>query len=215
MNAMENELNNAKQLTENGAVGYRTTGKKLLDLNFSVSSLRHKSEQEIINQFMDAYYENSKLAIKYLFYLRDVTQGLGERRSFRVIINYLAEQHTDITLAVLELIPEYGRFDDLIGLLDCNNAEVSNKVLEIIAKQLKSDMIEMKENHSISLLAKWMPSSNCSSKDTKRKAIIIRNYLGWDERKYRKTLSALRNHLNVVECKMSAKEWENIDKVGV
>ena len=35
--AMENELNNAKQLTENGAVGYATTGKKLLDLNFEVN----------------------------------------------------------------------------------------------------------------------------------------------------------------------------------
>ena len=26
-------------ITENGAIGYRTTGKKLLDMNFAVSSL--------------------------------------------------------------------------------------------------------------------------------------------------------------------------------
>ena len=211
MNAMENELNNAKQLTENGAVGYRTTGKKLLDLNFSVASLRKASEQIIIDKFMDAYYENSKLAVKWLFYASDIREGLGERRTFRVVMNYLAEQHTDIAMAVLELIPEYSRWDNLIVLLDCNNAEVSNKVLEIIAKQLKSDMIEMKENRSISLLAKWMPSINTSSAKTRELAKIIANYFYWDERTYRKTLSKLRNHLNVVECKMSAKEWENID----
>ena len=37
-------------ITENGAVGYRTTGKKLLDLNFQVSSLRNQSEQEVENR---------------------------------------------------------------------------------------------------------------------------------------------------------------------
>ena len=35
---LKNELSNAKQLTENGAVGYRTTGKELLDLNFMIIS---------------------------------------------------------------------------------------------------------------------------------------------------------------------------------
>ena len=55
IDSIKNELDNEKQLTENGAVGYRTTGKKLLDLNFSVASLRSASEQEIINKFMDAY----------------------------------------------------------------------------------------------------------------------------------------------------------------
>ena len=28
-------------VTENGAVGYRTTGKELLDMNFAVSSMRN------------------------------------------------------------------------------------------------------------------------------------------------------------------------------
>lgn len=41
MNDLEKKLNNEKQLTENGAVGYRTSGKELLDLNFAVSSMRN------------------------------------------------------------------------------------------------------------------------------------------------------------------------------
>lgn len=49
MNDLEKQLNNEKQLTENGAVGYRTSGKELLDLNFAVSSMRNWDENEICN----------------------------------------------------------------------------------------------------------------------------------------------------------------------
>lgn len=66
VNAMKETLNNEYNvsITENGAVGYATTGKKLVDLNFAVASLRKASEQEIVNKFLDAYYENPMLAIK-------------------------------------------------------------------------------------------------------------------------------------------------------
>lgn len=79
------EINNEKQLTENGAVGYRTSGKELLDLNFAVSSMRNWNEIEIRKAFTKAYYENSLLAVKWLFYLRDIRgNGMGERRTFKV-----------------------------------------------------------------------------------------------------------------------------------
>ena len=106
MSAMKNEMDNQTSITENGAVGWATTGKNLLDLNFAVASLRKASEHKIISKFIDAYYENPRRAIKWLFYASDVKEGLGERRTFRVIMNYLAEQHTDIAIAVLKLIPE-------------------------------------------------------------------------------------------------------------
>ena len=215
MSAMKNEMDNRTSITENGAVGWATTGKNLLDLNFAVASLRKASEQEIISKFIDVYYENPRLAIKWLFYASDVREGIGERRTFRVIMNYLAEHHENIAIAVLNLISEYSRWDNLITLIECNNKNVVEEVLDIIRIQLNFDIDNMRHNKPISLLGKWMPSSNCSSKDTKRKATIIRNYLGWDEKKYRKTLSALRKYLDVVECKMSAKEWENIDYSAV
>lgn len=72
---LKNELSNTKQLTENGAVGYKTTGKELLDLNFMTSSLRNKSEDEIFKLFLKAFYEDKMLAIKWLFFLRDRTGG--------------------------------------------------------------------------------------------------------------------------------------------
>ena len=126
-------------------------------------------------------------------------------------MNYLAEQHTDIALAVLEFIHEYSRWDNLLVLLDCNNADVSNAVLKIVKAQFNEDINNMKANKPISLLAKWLYSENASSEDTKRRATIIRDYIGLTPHNYRKALSYLRSYLNVVECQMSAKEWENIN----
>lgn len=45
MNDLEKQLNSEKQFTENGAVGYRTSGKELLNLNFAVSSMRNWDER--------------------------------------------------------------------------------------------------------------------------------------------------------------------------
>lgn len=137
MNAIKNELNDEKCLTTNGAVGYATSGKKLLDLNFSVTSLRKQSEQEIINKFMDAYYEDPMMAMKWLFYCRDCRSGVGERRIFRVILKHLANTHTKIIDNLVPIIAEYGRYDDLWCLLDTACKE---NVLEYCANQLNEDM---------------------------------------------------------------------------
>lgn len=208
MNAMQNELNNETQLTENGAVGYRTTGKRLLDLNFAVSSLRMASEQEIINKFMDAYYENPILAMQWLFYNRDARQGLGERRTFRVILKHLAEDKPDVVRSVISLVAEYGRYDDLWCLLDTG---LKTDVFKVIKAQLDVDRANMKKNAPISLLAKWLKSSNASSAETKRYAEILREGLGLSSRDYRKMLSEMRKYIDVVERKMSAKQWDEIN----
>lgn len=212
MNSLKETMNNETQLTENGAVGYRTSGKKLLDLNFSISSLRNKSDKEIVNKFVDAFYEDKMIAMKWLFYCRDAREGVGERRTFRVIMKYLAENHPEIAKAVVALIPEFGRWDDVLGLLD---TELKSDVIAIIKKQLNEDAKNMMENKPVSLLAKWLKSANASSKESRRLAKIVYKEIGMTERQYRKTLSKLRAYLNVVEVKMSAKEWGAIDYSAV
>ena len=208
MNAIKNELDNEVQYTENGAVGYRTTGKKLLDLNFSVASLRSASEKQIINKFMDAYYENPVLAVKWLFYARDVREGLGERRLFRTIFAWLANNHTDIAKCVVEFIPFYGRYDDLLCAF---NTDLQNDVIEVITVRLNADAYGMKNGKPISLCAKWLPSENASSAETKRLATAIRIKLDMTSRNYRKMLSNMRKYIDVVERKMSAKQWGEIN----
>lgn len=208
IDAITNELNNETQLTENGAVAYRTSGKKLLDLNFAVASLRSASETEIINKFMDAYWENPVLAMRWLFYSRDIRQGLGERRTFRTIFKHLANEQCETIRRLIPLVAEYGRWDDLWCLLD---TDLKEDIVRLITEQLEADNVDMKEGKSISLCSKWLPSENCSSKETKRYASIIRKGMGVTSRNYRKMLSQMRKYIDVVERKMSAKEWNEIN----
>lgn len=212
MTQLQNELNNEKCLTTNGAVGYATSGKKLLDINFSVTSLRKRPESEIINKFMDAYYENPVLAMRWLFYARDCRQGIGERRLFRVVMKHLVDVKPDMVRSVLKLVAEFGRWDDLLCLLD---SDVKYDVLAVIKKQLDEDKKNMSSNESISLLSKWAPSLNASSQETKRYAAIICKYLSMTPRQYRQMLSMMRHYIDVVECKMSAKKWSEISYEAV
>ena len=210
MNAMQNTLNDEfnASISENGAIGYRTSGKELLDLNFAVASLRGASEQEIIDKFTKAFFEDKILAMKWLFFARDVRGGLGERRLFRVILKNLVENNPEMIIPVINLIPEYGRYDDLWCLLD--NQESAKVVYNIVDEQLIEDLHNMKKNKPISLLAKWMPSINASSAQTKKYAKQFCKVFGLTEREYRQILSRLRKYLDVVETKMSAKNWSEI-----
>lgn len=199
---------NSFSVTENGALGFSTSGRKLLDLNFAVTSFRNKSDKAIEDAFAKAFYEDKLLAIKWLFYCRDREQGIGERRLFRVALKWLAIEQPEIAKMVFNLAPYYGRFDDMWCLLD---TELKDDVLICIKKQLFADVDEAQQHKSISLLAKWLPSSNASSKETKRLAKIIYNCFGMTEREYRRTLSTLRKYLDVIEVKMSAKQWGEIN----
>ena len=211
VNAMKNEMmeNYNESVTENGAVGYRTTGKRLLDLNFAVASLRSAGENEIMRRFKAAFLEDKMLAMKWLFFARDVRGGLGERRLFRAAMQFVGEYEPDFVVKVIPLIPEYGRYDDWWVLLA--DEKLCPVVVHYVKKQLETDLVNYKEQKPISLLAKWLPSSNASSASSKKYSQIIRKALGMKESEYRKTLSRLRKHIDVVEVKMSAREWNGIN----
>lgn len=210
VNAMRNTLNDEFNVsrTENGALGYRTTGKELLDLNFAVASLRKMNETEVINRFKKAFCADKILAMKWLFYARDIREGLGERRLLRVVLKDLVISNPEMVIPVINLIPEYGRYDDLWCLLD--NKEAASVIYKLVNNQLLEDLENMKNNKSVSLLAKWLPSINSSSKETKRYGKMICKALGLTEREYRKVLSKFRKYLDVVEVKMSDKHWNEI-----
>ena len=212
MNALERTANAEKAITENGAIGYRTTGRNLLDLNFAISSLRSSTDEEIINRFERAFFDDKLMAIKWLFYARDVRGGLGERRLFRVALKHMVTSFPKYFVPILSLIPEYGRWDDLWVLLD---TKYRSNVGEIVAAQLDDDIRNANNGKGISLLAKWMPRSRSSSKTKWRYAQIFQEELDMPIDQYQHTISSLSRYLNVVEQKMSAGQWGEIDYQGV
>ena len=203
-------------ITENGAVGLRTTGKALLDLNFKLSSMRNWDADKIWTEFLKAYNENPMLAVVWLFFARDARGGCGERRTFRIIFGRFCKENPGLAIKLLPLLPEYGRWDDLIEVF-CGDVpcKVRDEAKEIIAKQLHEDAGNVYQKKPISLLAKWMSSPNTSSKETRRKAEQLRFALGLTPKQYRKVLSQLRTYLKVTEQTMSAGEWDQIDYEAV
>lgn len=212
MNAVKETLVNDDEYnvsyTENGARGYSTTGKALVDINFQAASLRNKSLKEITGMFSKAFYEEPILAMKWLFYLRDVRGGMGERDSFRKIIKWIADDTSIEMEKLIPLIPQYGRYDDLWVLLD---TELRDAVIEYVDHQLYADLQGVQKNKPITLLGKWMPSINTSSSETRELAKTLAKELGLSEKTYRQTLSTLRGYNKIVECDMSANRWENIN----
>lgn len=200
-------------VTENGAVGYKTTGKSLLDMNFKISSYRNMTETEIVDDFKRCFLQDNVLALQFLFFIRDREEGLGERRTFRVILKALASAYPGYVARLIPIVGEYGRFDDLLPLLDTREREDVSKYL---TETMISDFKKMEENKPISLLAKWLPSINTSNKDQRRYANILIKKLQEKDKtfnasRYRKALSKMRTYLDVVEKKMCANEWDKIN----
>ena len=194
--------------TENGAVAFNSTLNACLDAFGSLGAMMRSNEKNIIDIFEKAYNENSVLALKMLFYMRDVRGGQGQRRVFRVILKWLAENYPLTVIKNFDNILFYGRGDDYLCLLD---TDIAKDVCIYIAETLAIDCYKMCKQEDVSLLAKWLPSENASSTETKRYAAIIRNNLKWTPKQYRIILSKLRKYIDVVERKMSTNQWANIN----
>lgn len=192
-------------VTENGALTHRSTGSKVYDMFSLGGAYRKRSDEDCILLFKNAFEENETLALKCLFYLRDARGGQGERRFFRVCFKWLCQNYPAAALRNIEHLSEYGRWDDMWFATE--ETSVFEKALEVVRHQLALDV----QCKTPSLLAKWMPSENASSKATKAMAHTIRNYLGFTHKQYRKTLSILRERINIVERLMSANEWDKIE----
>ncbi len=191
---LKNESN--KTFTENGAVTLKTSNSDCVDLFATIGALRSETEDEIITRFMRAFAENQDIATKLLFYARDVRGGLGERRVFRAIIKWLANNHPSTVRKNLSYIAEYGRYDDLLVLFD---TPLENSMLSFIKETLSEDLKAMQNSQEVSLLAKWLPSVNASNNETVLMGKKIAKYLNMSEKEYRKTLSKLRAYIRIIE----------------
>lgn len=202
LNELKNEANRA--FTENGAVTNASSMSDCLDLFATIGALRKQDEDEIIFRFVRAFTENRDLAMKTLFYARDIRGGLGERRVFRIILGWLSKNEPDALKKNIPYIAEYGRFDDLLSLL---HTPVEDEAVRVIAAQLSADLTALSKGEEVSLLAKWLPSENASSKVTRETARYLMKKLGYTERKYRKVTVALRQRIRIIENNLRERDY--------
>ena len=225
MKFMEALDNNGVSVTENGMIGYTSTGNAYLDFLYKISSLRGCNVEVLETEFTKLFdsamiNKTNSYLLRFFLYIRDPRNGLGERTLARWLIKTLfrftiLNNKEECFNFLLNRLYDYGRWDDLLYIFCPSYSDKYNKYFIKVCKLLKStldkDLELMKEGKPISLLAKWMPSINTSSENTKSLAYSFIEVIGMSEKEYRKTLSLLRNYLKITERQMSLNEWKEID----
>jgi hypothetical protein len=196
MGTLLEALQTRDSFTENGMTTNSSSLNNCVNLFFQIGAMRGKDKQLLINTFVKAYNENQLTAIRLLFWARDIRGGAGERQIFRDIVKYLAENHKDSIVKNISLFPEYGRWDDLLVLIGTS--------LEKEALSLIKEGLDAKN----SLAAKWCPRPNVSSRESRRQAKAIYNFMKLSPKEYRKLIVGLSN---TVEQLMCFKNWEAIE----
>ena len=193
--------------TENGAVALNTTGNACLDLFGTIGSLRWADEVRIESMFTEAYKENPLLATKCVFYARDIRCGLGERKTFRTLIKYMANHHPESVRNNIDLIGFYGRYDDLYSLV---GTQLEDEMFSSMKDQFEKDLDSMKKGCAVSLLGKWIKTSATRNKEGKQLGILTARKFRYENREFNVLVRKLRSYIGIVERDMSAGNWDKI-----
>lgn len=193
MNAFVDAVNNIPVVayTNNGAVTNESTLDPVLDY-FNLAGSSRRSPQNAVNAFKQAYHANPRLALQALLWTRDVRGGAGEREVVRQIFQWMVNDpcvSEDHTKAVLRMLPEFGRWDDVL-------IAYGTKLWDTAVGMVWRALVD-----NNGLCAKWMPRKG-------EIAVTLRTALGMTPKQYRKTLV---NLTKVVETQMCAQQWEAID----
>lgn len=204
LDALKEESNKTYTRTENDAATYASTGSDVLDFFAAAGALREAGEAEIIVRFTRAFAAHPTYALRTLFYARDVRGGLGERRLFRVLLRHLAFAAPASLEKNLKFVPGYGRWDDLLVLLD---TPLEAAAIRLIRTQLEKDLRAAWEEKPVSLLAKWLPSVNTSSRAARRQARRLAVLFGMSEADYRRMLVRLRRRIALIENALRTRDY--------
>ena len=204
-NAMKEESKFTR--TEHGAVALNTTSDARLDLFGTIGALREADENRITTLFSEAFAQDKLFATKIAFYARDIRCGLGERKTFRTIIRYMAEHHPEALRPNLDLIGVFGRYDDLYELIE---TPLEDDMWKSMKKQFEEDLKNLNDGKAISLLAKWIKTADASSRETRKLGILTAQKLGYPVYNFKRIVRSMRKQIGVVESLMSAGKWNEI-----
>ena len=205
-NAMKRE--NSKVFTENGREAYSSSMDRLVDFVATIATMDRASELDIKNWVDELYEVDGLSARKLIFYTRDILGGLGRRRIGRLLFQRLAEIDSKSAIANIPNMPEYGRFDDLYYLM---GTDAEDEMFKFTRDTFYDDLDKMSKGLPVSGLAKWVKNPNSKVKETRRLGRLTARKAGINLSVFTKKLTELRKYLNVVELKMTEKNWGEID----
>lgn len=209
-------------LTWNGAKSYGDVSDPLVELffkscrnikatdynAFNKNNSPDLSEGKSIEDYFDAAWKAEPLlTLKFVFHLRDVRKGKGEKKLFRALIRHmLASDLKHLVKINLSNIPFYGSWKDVL-LCFCGTP-LEKDALVLIADMLLHDSTA----DSPTLCAKYAPSEKSRIDQNHHVVGKLCRLMAITPAVYRKKyLTPLRAKLNIVERDMCAKNWSDID----
>jgi hypothetical protein len=224
-----------------GSDVYASTTNKVLDL--SVMLNRGLAETEIRSAIDAIVAAGDKTQLEdafvLLFQTRDVRGGKGERDLFQHLWASLSTHRADLAASVLDLVPEYGCWQDLLQLA---TGPFQSKVYNLMLNQLKRDEKRLADHEAtlatlavkdaefpplsggtsvkparpkLSLVAKWLPREHSNNAADKAHASALASYLSPTSRapqaEYRKRVAAVNKALGTVEITLCGGEWAGIE----
>ncbi len=146
-------------------------------------------EESALGLFQKAWIVDKVTSMKLLFWLRDFRNGgAGNRSGFRECVRWLADFDPEWVKVNLDLIPEYGRWDDLKALF---GTQLEEEASRLWACAIRDGNV---------LATKW-----CD-----RSIYQVRKQLGLKVGEFRRLLAKIRKD-HIVEHKMCHNLWKEIE----
>lgn len=143
------------------------------------------------------------------------------KKDYKLYINIckIYDHYPETIKELLNNIPTLGYYKDYFYILMFSrNSNLDDYIYNIVVKQLKEDLQNLKLKKEISTLGKWLPREKC--KINQKCGFIDKfNALFYPDitdkftarRRYRKMKTMLNNKLGTLEAKMCTKKYEEID----
>ena len=206
--------------TENDCIAYKSTGIVLLDL--FIRSNRNISGDELLRMFDELYREDKKTAIGFMFYLRDIRKGKGEKKITYNLCRYLRDN--DFILYkknINTLVEKYGYYKDYLNILE-NKKYYSKYTKKLNIEDIidtypeYNNMVKKMIDGKDKLIYKWLPTEKSHYDKKIGSCFFIKkiygHYTGKDmtSKIYRNLLCENRKQLNILERNMCMKKWDDI-----
>lgn len=178
----------------------------VLDLFYGAQ--RTTSDAELYSLADAAAKESLLYTMKTIAYIRG---GRGERDLGRRLLGWLQKYDEKQLIENMPLFLEkYGRYDDFVYLP--RNSKAMYAYLKHLSEQLVVDHANMELGKPVSLAAKWVPSETSAvNKKTALTFRLARSMKIPISELRKKYITPLRTYIGILEQKMCAKDWENVD----
>jgi len=182
--------------------------------------LLFKTVRGISREYLESLLEESwnispRDTLRTMFYIRDCRGGKGERNIFFDFMVWLWRKDRTLFEKNIPCVPFYGSFKDLRKIMETEknshcemwsndkwalHSDFEKIIISYWCNVLSNDVDNLYKNETVSLAAKWV-----SIQDAR-----FCKEMKLSHKLFRRMIRLLRERLDIVECKMSSKEWDKI-----